>query len=294
MKDSIILQGKTYISARRAAKKINYAQDYVGQLCRAGKLDCTMIGRSWFVTEESLFAHRENAIDTPEQKESKATQAIETEIKTAIADSAVPTSVVVPVVSPLQSFPRYEAEKKSLLPELNKKVPLTFSLPKNVAPVAPRMTRMAPAATLPVSSSVNPVFATVVIVLIASLGFLFTTSLTSNKNSFARNEASVGSVISGVVSRVMQSLGLAPRTPLATTNTPENASTGNFNGIGITPSVNATADDIEKEKIRNSFSDEVSVLPDESGTAGVVKPVFKKTDGKDFVYVLVPVKEKKQ
>src|SRR3989344_5877927 len=63
MKDTLILEGKNYISARRAAKIINYAQDYIGQLCRAGKLDCRMVGRSWFVTEESLLAHREAAVD---------------------------------------------------------------------------------------------------------------------------------------------------------------------------------------------------------------------------------------
>jgi hypothetical protein len=44
----------------------------------------------------------------------------------------------------------------------------------------------------------------------------------------------------------------------------------------------------------NSFSDEVTIQPDKSGTSGVITPVFKQTDGKDFVYVLVPVKEKKQ
>ena len=64
MKDNLILEGKNYISAKRAAKIINYAQDYIGQLCRSEKLDCRMVGRSWFVTEESLLAHRQSAVDS--------------------------------------------------------------------------------------------------------------------------------------------------------------------------------------------------------------------------------------
>lgn len=58
MKDSFIIEGKKYISARRASEISDYAPDYVGQLCRANKLDCRMIGRSWFVTEESIHLHK--------------------------------------------------------------------------------------------------------------------------------------------------------------------------------------------------------------------------------------------
>jgi hypothetical protein len=58
MKDSFIIEGKKYISSRRASEISDYASDYVGQLCRAGKLDCKMIGRSWFVSEESLHLHK--------------------------------------------------------------------------------------------------------------------------------------------------------------------------------------------------------------------------------------------
>jgi hypothetical protein len=74
----------------------------------------------------------------------------------------------------------------------------------------------------------------------------------------------------------------------------DTATTSATNGIGIFPSSNPTADEATKEKIMNSFSDEVTVQPDKSGTAGVITPVFRQTNGNDFVYVLVPVKEKKQ
>lgn len=58
MQDSFILEGKKYISAKRASEISDYSSDYIGQLCRAGKLDCRRIGRSWFVTEASIHLHR--------------------------------------------------------------------------------------------------------------------------------------------------------------------------------------------------------------------------------------------
>lgn len=55
---------KKYISAKRAAKLTGYAMDYIGQLARAGKLDAQIVGRSWFVAEESLLGYKREIVDT--------------------------------------------------------------------------------------------------------------------------------------------------------------------------------------------------------------------------------------
>ena len=60
MRDDLYLSGKKYISARRAAEITGYTSDYVGQLCRAGKVDATMVGRGWFISQESILLHKEN------------------------------------------------------------------------------------------------------------------------------------------------------------------------------------------------------------------------------------------
>ena len=60
MRDDLYLSGKKYISARRAAEITGYTSDYVGQLCRAGKIDATMVGRGWFISQESILLHKEN------------------------------------------------------------------------------------------------------------------------------------------------------------------------------------------------------------------------------------------
>ncbi len=328
MKDSVILEGKIYISAKRAAKIINYAQDYIGQLCRSGKLDCKMIGRSWFVTEESLLAHRENAIDNTEERVLKAIKnndiAVKETIKAVIEEKKIevpvtttalitsPITPEAPVVSPIQQTNfKYEVEKKSFLPELNKKVPAAFELPKNVLKLTPApfvAPRVEPkhSSTLAIPT-VNPYTATIVVVLIALGGFFFTLSHISlnNKSLSYGNDASVGSAASELLSEILKTIGLKRKSPppLAALERPavkndaaagETGTAGGLNGIGIFPAQDPTADELAKQKIMNSFSDEVIIERDKDGNSGVITPVFKKTNGNEFVYVLVPVNEKKQ
>lgn len=61
MGSEFFFEGKKYISASRASKIIGYNSDYIGQLCRKGSLQCRMVGRTWFVDEESLVNHKISA-----------------------------------------------------------------------------------------------------------------------------------------------------------------------------------------------------------------------------------------
>src|SRR3989344_5951211 len=56
--DEIILDGKKYISSCRAGEITRYTNDYIGQLCRAGKVNGKLIGRIRFVDEASLLAYK--------------------------------------------------------------------------------------------------------------------------------------------------------------------------------------------------------------------------------------------
>ncbi len=58
--ETIIVGGEEYISSARAAKLVGYTKDYVGQLARAGKVRATRVGRSWYITEESIRTHKLN------------------------------------------------------------------------------------------------------------------------------------------------------------------------------------------------------------------------------------------
>ena len=51
--------GRSYISAARAAKATGYHQDYVGQLARSGKVPSRQVGNRWYVEREAIEAHKE-------------------------------------------------------------------------------------------------------------------------------------------------------------------------------------------------------------------------------------------
>ncbi len=56
--ETILDNGVTYVKATALAKKYRYTTDYIGQLCRSGKVDAKLIGRAWFVSEASLVSHK--------------------------------------------------------------------------------------------------------------------------------------------------------------------------------------------------------------------------------------------
>lgn len=56
--DEIIIEEKRYISSKQAAKMTGYAKDYIGQLCREGRVPARLVGRSWYVLESAIQDHR--------------------------------------------------------------------------------------------------------------------------------------------------------------------------------------------------------------------------------------------
>lgn len=56
--DELTIGEKTYVSSKRAAELTGYAKDYVGQLCREGRVEARLVGRSWYVLESSIRDHR--------------------------------------------------------------------------------------------------------------------------------------------------------------------------------------------------------------------------------------------
>lgn len=60
--NELTLDGKRYISVKRAATLADYTTDYVGQLCRGGKLEAKRMGRNWYVLEESLIDHKQSQV----------------------------------------------------------------------------------------------------------------------------------------------------------------------------------------------------------------------------------------
>jgi len=333
MKDIFNFQGKNYISAKRASDISDYSSDYIGQLCRAQKLDCRMIGHSWFVTEESLKTHKENVLKDEicrnrldnlrgkkNQAKQAATEAVIVQLPTFIADSA-------------DTFPKASPEiSQEILPEASKeKVDDEYaSLARSVM----------------LRRILNPVIV-VCLVFGITVGTIFTSTHMSTDSGQGNNSASVYDAVKSIFAFIRDeydtvlalfghgstltlntelvspntrqvpplspsSVSLdppiassaAPAIPIVTPDTaktvtqtsdattkkiPTNSDPGS--GMAVVPSTGGVnMDDVLKKKIQGSFSDQVDVRPDVSGTAGVITPVFREAKGKDFIYVMVPVK----
>ncbi len=57
---TISLNGESFVKAADIARDLGYTADYVGQLCRSGKVEAQLVGRSWYVNETSIKSHKKS------------------------------------------------------------------------------------------------------------------------------------------------------------------------------------------------------------------------------------------
>jgi hypothetical protein len=107
----LVLDGKSYVKAGKAAKDLGYATDYVGQLCRTGKITAHLIGRTWYVDPEELGNHRF------EKKRMARTKARE-QAKKAILEHRVKVTDTQKNYRNIDI--QYDADDEALIPEVRK------------------------------------------------------------------------------------------------------------------------------------------------------------------------------
>lgn len=375
MKDVFIIEGKKYISSRRASEMSDYSSDYIGQLCRSNKLDCKMVGRAWFVTEESIHLHKatisreeanrnriENLKGKKEVSVSNKKDYIQPTVQVkAIVDSALETvnkssvdnevtkiqinkvpktippiswTITTQVANGIPSPYIYSSDDRPLLPQLKKKEVVEVKkqeATKNISKAIPVLTSTKvsePKIKKPITESliakssltylkltrdiilqrvIAPALVLVIMFGVGTGTYMAADKIENNippeladsaKMVTANVYDGIGSAFfsmkngyKNVVTFFTSPAKLAMEVPKEFGEVTVSKVTPN--GIVLTSSVGSEAgDDDLKSKIKGSFSDEVQINPDNSGTAGVITPVFKDTKGKDFVYVMVPVKEK--
>ena len=113
--DELLIEEKKYVSSKRAAKMTGYAKDYIGQLCREGRVPARLVGRNWYVLETAIQDHRFGTIPTPEM------------VGTPTSDVGAES-----IISPKWESPRYESTTDEFLPSVNRlKTPETGSTDEN-------------------------------------------------------------------------------------------------------------------------------------------------------------------
>ncbi|HVM73393.1 MAG TPA: hypothetical protein VMU13_00745 [Candidatus Paceibacterota bacterium] len=71
MVEEIPVGDSTYVSSKRASEISAYAQDYIGQLARAGHIAAKRVGGLWYIDMNSLEAYRSNPIANQRDHRSK-------------------------------------------------------------------------------------------------------------------------------------------------------------------------------------------------------------------------------
>jgi hypothetical protein len=283
MKDSFEIDGKIYISSRRAAEISKYSNDYVGQLCRGGKVSARMMGRTWFVDQESILNHKK----TSEEAFQARCRAASREQQKVFATSG--GAAVLPAYSQPTWGITYGSDERPLMPVIQKVV----ATPSPVSSLD-----QAHASSIRVR---NALIASIIVVVLVTGGLILNNNSTrtatlDGSSQPAHVYASVERIIQAVGSGFGKMFALVERMIGGKSNLADNvvvpvvpSNSNSWNGMAVIPS--GADDQAAVEQIRNSFSDVVEVSPDGSGTAGVITPVFRKTTGDEFLYVLVPVND---
>jgi hypothetical protein len=133
MNGELFFDGKKYISSKRAAQISGYANDYIGQLCRGEKLESRMIGRSWYVSLDSLVSYKKFAQNETLQIKKRNGQPLlrKGETKQEVVGIQIAGSHIKPAptignvsqekLSIISSVINYEPDNSPLLPSLGNK-----------------------------------------------------------------------------------------------------------------------------------------------------------------------------
>ncbi|MBX4189075.1 hypothetical protein KW785_00585 [Candidatus Parcubacteria bacterium] len=252
MNKDLFLEGVEYISAGQAAKKIGYASDYVGQLCRDGKVPGKLIGRTWYVDFSSLLNHK---ISSSTRKKKSA---VATEINDGTSFVAVPTEV---------------KSEENLPRKLKESTPVEAKISAISRQAEPRYTplkiKIPPPRAFVITKKPSRAFKIIKVSIGTFLFLMLAVSTLSMGLEGSPNPLKLATAL------------------FSETNT---AAVGQGQGIVVVP--DSADHNALVSRIQNFFSDDVTIAFDEDADTGVITPVFHEGDDSEhYAFVMVPIKK---
>jgi hypothetical protein len=118
--ETLQIDGITYQKVSSAARDTGYTADYVGQLCRAGKINAKLVGRTWYIEKDAIGGHKREKVRS---NSSQTRKGLVAELKVhSETNRAIPVSMH-PLYSPsryrdriLAEGVRYEKDETQLIP----------------------------------------------------------------------------------------------------------------------------------------------------------------------------------
>jgi hypothetical protein len=128
--DELEIDGKKYISSRRAAKEHKYHIDYIGQLIRAGKVVGKKVGRSWYVEASSLKSYlASEKSGAPQKEEVEVVKEAEPIIEEKLEVIEAPQVIVEPIVKEKIEEPVQETKPGIVEEKFERAVHITVPTP---------------------------------------------------------------------------------------------------------------------------------------------------------------------
>ncbi|NTV21957.1 MAG: hypothetical protein HGB03_00075 [Candidatus Yonathbacteria bacterium] len=268
MEETLCIEGKTYMASSSAAKMVGYASDYVGQLCRGGKVEAIRVGRVWFVNIASLTAYS--------------------------TSTDMRTSRQSPLSSEHISSTKMFSEKSFLSDAVKSGfstcIESVFAILVCCALFVVGMRTFSGNSVMTLPTIPPNVFAFSEHVISEDVSAIVSLSGGQMHLGFGQSIAvmiyrGIELLASGV--RIVLGKALYASLNILGFGVPEGVISDHV--MVVVPAAVSEADNEEmKEKIKQSFSDPVDVAVEDDGT-GIITPVFKSGKEDNYMFVMVPV-----
>ncbi|MBX4200275.1 hypothetical protein KW790_02345 [Candidatus Parcubacteria bacterium] len=277
MNEDLFLDGKQYTSVGRASERTGYASDYLSQLCRGKKIPARMVGRTWYLDFSALRDHQINKAGKSKKKEdlheSNTSNTVEKLPDTSV--NAYGSNLNSSATSLVLDLPRSHVFESKFKYEYKKPNPVSILMKKHDA-------------FLVNSKKVNNVrhrVLTNVIMVLLILGIGYSVLLNTK---IIQSQSVSASVVDTVKNGWNNVVLLFKKSPAVATTPAVNSQ-----GIVIFPESSQSEQSVET--VKNAFSDQVNVAFDESGSSGIVTPIFRPgEETKNYVFVMVPISSKQK
>lgn len=133
---TVVIDGVTYTKVSELARAHQYTADYLGQLCRAGKIEAELVGRAWYASEASLLDHKAGRYTVPIHKsgESDITSNVKLKVHSSDRKTTIPVHprlskkthkalVSVPAPAPKQFYRHQRIDQSLYIPDDTELVP---------------------------------------------------------------------------------------------------------------------------------------------------------------------------
>jgi hypothetical protein len=275
MEKEIVLEGKVYITANEAARLTGYTNDYIGQLCRGGKVEGKVIGRTRYVCRESL--------DVYDEESKRAVRAGRHRSGSACKASSV--SDTPNAAAPINHEREYVFSKQGIVSHGLHGVGRTLGMIVGIATLFVGMIFLpgmfARTTTLFSDTATLSVYEEKLIAGSGAFPEVVRAYIELGVWSAYRFLSTVGEMTRETISYGMLAVnGLFP----------EGGERGEREGMVVVPSLGSDEENRELEmRVRSSFSDEVEISLNENGDSGVIRPVFKSSKEDEYMFIMVPL-----